>query len=56
MGEAGAEAIRKEEEGQCPSLCSGPAAAALPLLHSPGPAPGPAPGPGFWLPVRTHLK
>ena len=35
---------------ECPAPCSGPTAAALSLLHSPGPAPGPVPGAA--VPVR----
>ena len=35
---------------ECPAPCSGPTAAALPLLHAPGPAPGPVPGAA--VPVR----
>jgi len=41
---AGAAAIRKEEEGQCPSLCS--VRLLMPLLHTPGSALGHLPGPG----------
>ena len=35
---------------ECPAPCSGPTAAALPLLQVPGPAPGPVPG--VAVPVR----
>ena len=35
-GQLRAAAIRKGEAGHCPSLCSGPTAAALPLLHALG--------------------